>query len=111
MTSAVSTGSSPARTFGFISCKSSSKESVPCFGARRSCAAFFRRVTSPSGRVRKWRASKHAPTATPALGSYSRRSARGATTTDRLGQEETFQRSGAYARVSAGCRCQSRRAA
>ena len=46
MTAAVSRSSSPAGNFGFISCKSSSKESVPCFGARRPCASFFRRVTS-----------------------------------------------------------------
>ena len=60
MTPAVSASASPVGSFGFISCKSSSKESVPCFGARRSCASCFRRVTSPSGRFRKWRPSKNA---------------------------------------------------
>ena len=36
MTATVSRGSPPAGNFGLISCKPPSKESVPCFGARRS---------------------------------------------------------------------------
>ena len=50
-TATVSGSPSTVGNFGFISCKSSSKESMPCFGARRSFSAFLRRSASGSARL------------------------------------------------------------